>query len=114
MAIPQTLLPRLKRTYPFSPKKHERLRCDNSFLGVVTSFAFISSGYVVLRVKESRRRKLLLELGEVYKSGKLSPAHAARLRGKLYFTTTTAFYGVGRAALQSHSTTMCRVYAMET
>ena len=87
--------------YAFAPKKHERLRRANAFLGVVTSFQFISIGYVVLRVKESRRRKLLLEIAEVLSSKKLSPAHAARLRGKLYFTTTTAFYGVGRAALQS-------------
>ena len=41
------------------------------------------------------------ELGKVLASGKLSPAHAARLRGKLYFTTTTSFQGVGRAALQA-------------
>ena len=34
-------------------------------------------------------------------SGKLSPAHAARLRGKLYFTTCSAYFGVGRPALQA-------------
>ena len=44
---------------------------------------------------------LIVELGKVLASKKLSPAHAARLRGKLYFTTTTAFSGVGRAALQA-------------
>jgi hypothetical protein len=87
--------------FPFAPKKHERLRGANAFLGVVTDFAKIACGYVILRVKQKRRLKLILELSEVLKSGKLSPAHAARLRGKLYFTTTTAFNGVGRAALQA-------------
>jgi hypothetical protein len=58
-------------------------------------------GYVLLKVKESRRRKLLQELRDVLKARKLSPSHAARLRGKLYFTTTSAFFGVGRPALRS-------------
>ena len=87
--------------FPFAPKKHERLRGANAFLGVISDFAAIASGYVILRVKRKRRLKLIAELGEVLESGKLSPAHAARLRGKLYFTTTTAFNGVGRAALQA-------------
>ena len=89
--------------YAFAPGKHERLRTKNDFLGVTTSYAFVHLGYVLLQVKEKRRLKLLVELQEVLDSGKLSPAHAARLRGKLYFTTTTSFYGVGRAALQAFS-----------
>ena len=80
---------------------HEQLRFTNAFLGVLTEFTTALSGYVLLRVKEKRRRNLIVELGKVLASGKLSPAHAARLRGKLYFTTTTAFSGVGRAALQA-------------
>ena len=60
-------------------------------------------GYVLLRVKEKRRLKLLAELQAVLDCKKLSPAHAARLRGKLYFTKTTSFYGIGRAALQAFS-----------
>ena len=83
--------------FPFAPKKHERLRYTNAFLGVVSDFTKVCCGYVLLRVKEKRRRRLIDELGQVLASGKLSPAHAARLRGKLYFTTTTAFGGVGRA-----------------
>ena len=54
-----------------------------------------------MRVKEKRRRKLLAELREVLRKGQLSPAHASRLRGKLYFTTCSAFFGVGRPALQA-------------
>ena len=87
--------------YPFAPKKHERLRFSNAFLGVVTDFTTVALGYAIMRVKEKRRRRLIDELRQVLASQKLSPAHAARLRGKLYFTTTSAFGGVGRAALQA-------------
>ena len=87
--------------FPFAPGKHERLRSSNAFLGVVTDFSHAVAGYVLLRVKEKRRRRLLAELRDVRGSGKLSPAHAARLRGKLYFTTCTAYFGVGRPALHA-------------
>ena len=90
--------------FPFAPRKHERLRGANAFLGVVTDLSNMAAGYVLLRVKEKRRRKLLQELRDVLDRGKLSPGHAARLRGKLYFTTTSAFYGVGRPALQAFTT----------
>ena len=87
--------------YPFAQKKHEKLRVENPFLGICTSFANVAGGYVLLKVKEKRRRKLVAELRQVLADQKLSPAHAARLRGKLYFTTTSAFHGVGRAALHA-------------
>ena len=87
--------------YPFAPAKHERQRRANPFLGVVSDFSYLPCGYVLLRVKEKRRRRLLAELPEVRLSGRLTPAHAARLRGKLYFTTCTAYFGVGRPALQA-------------
>ena len=87
--------------FPFAPAKHERQRRANPFLGVVTDFAHVAAGYVLLRVKEKRRRSLLKELREVRRSGRLSPAHAARLRGKLYFTTCSAYFGVGRPALHA-------------
>ena len=87
--------------FPFAPKKHERLRSQNSFLGVVSDFSTAAAGYVLLRVKEKRRRNLLAELKEIREKKKLSPGHAARIRGKLYFTTSSAFFGVGRPALQA-------------
>ena len=87
--------------FPFAPAKHERLRRANPFLGVVTDFSYAVAGFVLLRVKEKRRRRLLEELREVRRSGRLTPAHAARLRGKLYFTTCTAYFGVGRPALHA-------------
>jgi hypothetical protein len=46
--------------YPFAAKKHEKLRSANDFLGVTTSFRFVTLGYVLLKVKEKRRRKLCL------------------------------------------------------
>ena len=87
--------------FPFAPKKHERLRYANPFLGMVTDFSYLAAGYVVVRVKEQRRRRLIRELRDVLASGQLYPAHAARLRGKLYFTTCSSFFGIGRPALQS-------------
>ena len=77
---------------PFSPKKHERCRSANAFLGVMNDFSFLNLGYVLLRIKEKRRRKLRAELKKVLEDGRLTPAHAARLRGKLYFSTCSAFF----------------------
>ena len=73
----------------------------NPFLGVVSDFSYLQLGYVVIRIKEKRRRKLRAELRKVIEDGTLTPAHAARLRGKLYFSTCSSFFGVGRAALQA-------------
>ena len=87
--------------FPFAPRKHVRSRFANPFLGVVSDFAHVRAGYVVVRVKEKRRRRLLSELSSVLESGVLTPAHASRLRGKLFFTTSSAFFGVGRPALQA-------------
>ena len=87
--------------FPFAARKHEKLRSKNPFLGVAIDFSFVASGFVVLSIKESRRQKLLQELRDVLSSRSLTPAQASRLRGKLYFTTTSAFGGVGRPALQA-------------
>ena len=87
--------------FPFAPRKHERMRGRNAFLGVVSDFTTAAAGYVLMRVKEKRRRKLIQELEGIRDSKKLSPGHAARIRGKLYFTTSSAFFGVGRPALQA-------------
>ena len=67
----------------------------------MSDFAKAIEGFVVLRVKEKRRRKLIGELKGIRKEGKLSSGHAARIRGKLYFSTTSAFFGIGRPALQA-------------
>ena len=65
--------------FPFARAKHERLRGANAFLGVVTDLSTAATGYVLLRVKEKRRQKLLSALKEILASNKLSPAHAARI-----------------------------------
>ena len=87
--------------YPFAEAKHEKAKGSNAFLGVVTDFSTISAGYVLLRIKEKRRLNLIAELQRVREARSLTPAHAARLRGKLYFSTSSAFFGVGRAALRA-------------
>ena len=84
---------------PFADKKHEKMRAANPFLGIVSDFA-ARAGYVVIRVKEARRRKVLALLQRVLDEHVLTGAGAASLRGKLYFTSLTAFGGVGRAPLQ--------------
>jgi hypothetical protein len=85
---------------PFAAKKHEKMRAANPFLGIVSDFER-KPGFVQMRVKESRREKLLKDLEDVLKSGELTGAQAATFRGKLYFTSLTAFGGVGRAPLQA-------------
>ena len=86
--------------FPFAEKKHQRMRYANAFLGVVNDAA-VFIGFMVVRVKEARRRKILKQLRAIRESGVLSPAVAASVRGKLQFMTTTAFAGVGRAPLQA-------------
>ena len=85
---------------PFAAKKHEKMRAANPFLGIVSDFER-KPGFVQMRVKKSRREKLLKDLEDVLKSGELTGAQAATFRGKLYFTSLTAFGGVGRAPLQA-------------
>ena len=85
---------------PFAAKKHEKMRAANPFLGIVSDFEH-KPGFVQMRVKKSRREKLLKDLEDVLKSGELTGAQAATFRGKLYFTSLTAFGGVGRAPLQA-------------
>ena len=84
---------------PFALKKHECMRSANPFTGIVTDFAR-TPGYVEMRVKTSRKRKMLRVMDAILKKGELTGAEAASLRGKLYFTSLTAFGGVGRAPLQ--------------
>jgi hypothetical protein len=85
---------------PFAKKKHEKMRPANPFLGIESDFAS-RPGFVEMRVKKKRRENLLSDLDSVLERGELTGAQAARLRGKLYFTSLTAFGGVGRAPLQA-------------
>ena len=85
---------------PFAKKKHEKMRSANPFLGIESDFAS-RSGFVEMRVKKKRRENLLSDLELVLERGELTGAQAARFRGKLYFTSLTAFGGVGRAPLQA-------------
>ena len=84
----------------FAKKKHDKMRSANPFLGIESDFA-ARSGFVEMRVKKKRRENLLSDLDLVLERGELTGAQAARFRGKLYFTSLTAFGGVGRAPLQA-------------
>ena len=46
--------------FPFSPKKHERCKGANPFLGVVSDFAYLHLGYVLVRIKEFPTWRLTL------------------------------------------------------
>ena len=48
---------------------------------------------------EDRARKLKCGLAEVLQANRLSPAQAAKWRGRLYFATSVGWYGAARAAL---------------
>ena len=75
------------------------MRASNPFLGVISDFSRLGDGYVIVRPKPSRVAKLLAALKEVRSADTLSPTEAATLRGKLEWTSSTAYLGLGRAAL---------------
>jgi hypothetical protein len=85
--------------FPFAVPKHVRAAPANAFLGVVSDLTFAhSQGFSTCSVSERRRDKLLVLMREA-RTG-LPPMEAAVLVGKLFFTTTWLFGGVGTAALQ--------------
>eukprot|EP00971_Amphidinium_carterae_P246359 4893121-Amphidinium_carterae.1 len=51
-------------------------------------------------VKESRRRELLAEIGDILKRDRLEPGHAGKLKGKLLFASSQLWGRVGRAFLR--------------
>ena len=88
---------------PFAEEKHEKMRLANAWLGVISDFG-ASPGHVVMRVKPSRRKNLMTQLDDIIQRKTLTGAEAASLRGKLYFTSISAYGGIGRAPLQALST----------
>ena len=82
--------------------KHERAKFANPFLGVITDFTMAHiTGDASVRTKPERRAKLTHALREVVAKRSLTPAQAASLRGKLYFTCCSVYGRVGRAALRA-------------
>ena len=89
--------------FPLSVPKSVKLKYENAFLGVISDLAPLRWRVpeVRVRVKPGRVSRLKATLAGVLARRILSPADAARLRGKLYFLTTTSFGRVGRAPLQA-------------
>lgn len=69
-------------------------------VGVWVSLPFLRMGEgFTVSLLEERASNLQIGLEEVLHAGKLSPAQAAKWRGRLYFATSVGWYGAARAAL---------------
>jgi hypothetical protein len=85
---------------PFAPAKHVPGSPTAPYLGVLTDFSRLpAEGVMSMRLKPSRREKLLEALDAAIESRQLRPASAASLAGKLMFAILSVFGKVGRAAL---------------
>ena len=73
----------------------------NPFLGIVTDFTCLAAGILLLRIKPERRDKLCAILRQLRVSNAITPAEASSVRGKLYFSSLTAFNKIGRAHLRA-------------
>ena len=93
----------LHRIFGFAldPDKHERMRESNAFLGVFTCLSRYRAGVAILRAKPERITSLVATLKAVRDDGRLTPAQASKLRGKLFFLCLAAFACVGRAPLRA-------------
>ena len=87
--------------FALDPEKYERMRESNTFLGVVTCFGRYREGVAILRAKPERVASLVAALEAVRADGRLTPSHASKLRGKLFFLCLAAFACVGRAPLRA-------------
>ena len=89
--------------FHLSVKKSVKSKYVNPFLGVVTDLSGLKRERRVTRlsVKPERATKLRAILVDVLDRMVLTSSQAARLRGKLYFLTTTSYGRVGRAPLQA-------------
>ena len=89
--------------FPLSTEKSQKLLYENAFLGVICDLADLRRvrPVVRMRVKPKRVDKLRALISGALSSRRLTSADASRLRGKLYFLTTTSFGRVGRAPLQA-------------
>ena len=86
-------------------RKHVPVALQFKFLGCISDFSMLSTlGRLYLRVCPERKAKILAILRDVLASQRLSSAAAARIKGKVFFTTLQSWGNGGRAALQEFST----------
>ena len=76
------------------------MRRQLTFLGVSHDLSHSQEGHVLLSVLPERGASVSATCASILSAGSISPGQAASLRGKLYFSCTTALGKVGRAALQ--------------
>ena len=112
MEVLQGIVYMLGRGYPrpshlklqspeMDPAKTKPPRPSNTALGVVVDLSHTSSPHeprVLFSVNQSRVETVLSEFWDAYRAGILTPHHASRLRGKLFFCLSAAYGMVGRAA----------------
>ena len=71
-------------------------------VGVWVSLPFVRMGHgFTVSLAEDRALKLASGLQEIQRANSLSPAQAAKWRGRLYFATSVGWFGAARAALNA-------------
>ena len=81
-------------------KKHEPMEPAFKFVGVMHDLSHAHLGRVSLLILEERAERVSAVCKRVRATKRIFAGQAASLRGKLYFSCTTAFGKVGRASLQ--------------
>ncbi len=57
----------------------------------------------LVKIKEGRRQDLIAEIKDILNKEALSPGHAAKIKGRLFFLTCSLFGRIGRAFMRSIS-----------
>ena len=89
----------LIRAPELDPGKEQPTATSNTVLGIITDFSAVpTDGEVLFRPDPERVRAVLAEYRAAFVRGIMLPAEAGKLRGKLYFTLSSTYANVGRAA----------------
>ena len=84
--------------------KHVSSRFMFDFLGITTDLTLLHMGIIKMRIKESRRQKLILALSSIYAAKSVLYTEAQSLAGKLFFATLTVYNRVGRGPIRAFRT----------
>jgi hypothetical protein len=82
-------------------EKHKRAAPANPFLGIVSNLASYGQGFIKMQITPERKQKVTDALSHCKQEKCMSSGTASTIRGKLYFSCTSAWGRVGRAPLQS-------------
>jgi len=88
------------RAPALDPLKTKETAVSHTVLGIIADLSRVSSSEptVTFSVNKSRTDQILEMYRHAYISGSMTPHLASRIRGKLYFSLSGAYAGVGRAA----------------